>query len=130
MIVSDSDVMMKRDDGKKEDKEDFLYGIFLTDSQIYNPSVETGSSLLLYLHQGTMVVQNKTIQQRDYNVINSSLTKVDLFLGTRDTQSHPWISIKGITQTNSKSYKRIIQDFQQINNRLYFHCVQIFSCRI
>lgn len=110
MIVSDQDVMVKKDD-KKDDKDDFLYGIFLTDSQVFMPSVETGSSLLLYLYQGTMIVQSKKIQQRDYSVINSRLSKVDLFLGTRDSQLHPWISPKSLSLHSCKHYKRIIQDF-------------------
>ena len=111
MIVTDDDIPLKKEDSKKEEKEDFLYGMFLTDSQLYIPSMETGSSLLLYLYQGTIIVQSKTIQQRDYSVINASLSKVDLFLGGKETQMKPWISVKGLNTVNTRLYKRIIQDF-------------------
>lgn len=88
-------------------------------------SIETGASLLLYLYKGSMIVQKKPIQQRDYYIVNSSLKKVDLFLGDRSAHTAPWISSKDITILNSLDrglglpmgsharcpFKRIVKDF-------------------
>ena len=127
LVYTEDDVLTRRDESHKDEKENFLLDVMFTDSQIHIASVETGSSLLLYLYKGSMIVQKKPVQQRDYSILNTSLNKVDLFLGGRRAHSSPWISSKDIHTLNNlertlglqsfhspsfqRPFKRIVQDF-------------------
>ena len=127
LVYTEEDVVTRREDSHKDEKENFFLDVMFTDSQIHIASIETGSSLLLYLYKGSMIVQKKPVQQRDYSILNASLNKVDLFLGDRRAHSAPWISSKDIHTLNNlernfglqsfhshsfqRPFKRIIQDF-------------------
>ena len=86
-------------------------------------SLETGSSLLLYLYKGTITVQSKCIHSRDYYLLNAAVQKVDLFLGTRKSLNSPWLSSQSLHALNaatphvglqppaSRVFKRVIRDF-------------------
>ena len=120
IIFDEERTAVRRNDVKNE-KEDFLLDVMLTNSQIHIASLDTGSSLLLYLYKGSMIMQKKLIKERDYYFVNSSLDKVDLFIGDRHTQSSLWLSSNEIDNINhvgllrpspaTSHFKRIVEDF-------------------
>ena len=126
MVFTENSVSMRKADNPKNEKEDFLLDVMLTNSQIHIASLDTGSSLLLYLYKGSMILQKKPVDKHDYYFMNSSLDKVDLFIGDRRTQSLLWLSSNDIDRLNNPNFppnlaslsnsptgpfKRIIQDF-------------------
>ena len=133
LVFTEDEVNAKKDESKKDEKEDFLYDIMIKDSQvsvgkdfddqIHVASLETGSSLLLYLYKGTITVQSKCIHSRDYYLLNAAVQKVDLFLGSRKSLNSPWLSSQslrvlnsatphvGLQPSSSKVFKRVIRDF-------------------
>lgn len=111
LVYTEEDVVTRREDSHKDEKENFFLDVMFTDSQIHIASIETGSSLLLYLYKGSMIVQKKPVQQRDYSILNASLNKVDLFLGDRRAHSAPWISSKDIHTLNNLERNFGLQSF-------------------
>ena len=120
-IVFNEERTASRKNEVKNEKEDFLLDVMLTNSQIHIASLDTGSSLLLYLYKGSMIMQKKLIREQNYYFLNSSLDKVDLFIGDRHTQSSFWLSSNEIddlnhigiprTSPSPSHFKRIVEDF-------------------